>query len=322
MIKRHRLLLLICGFIFAAGLAHHSGPRVSPVYANVTLRSFTATSTSGQPEVSVDWETATQFGTLGFYILRSDSATGPWARVSDFIYSTGDDLTGGQYQWLDTTTALNHFYSYKLEEITPNQSEFYGPITVIAGVLATNTPTPTRTRTPTATSTPTRTPTSTATPTETEVVDPPATPRSRTVVTPRVATGATITPRPPSASGSSGPAEFTATPAVAVSTTDLQLLTPAVTAAPSLSTAPLAAANVSPLPTAANVAQAPAPTLAPTEAGPAVIAPGVVAPAVVVTEAAPLAASANSSPGGALMLIIAAMLFLSLAFVILRQARQ
>jgi len=314
-IKRHRLLLLICGFIFAAGLALHSGPRLSPVYANVTLVSFTATSTSGQPEVRIDWETKTQFGTLGFYILRGDSATGPWARVSDFIYSTGDDLTGAQYQWLDNTTALNHFYSYKLEEITPNQSEFYGPITVIAGVLATNTPTPTRTRTPTAT--PTRTPTPTATPTETEVVDPSATPRSRTAVTPRVATGATITPRPPSASGSSSPAVFTATPALAVSTTDLQLLTPAVTAVPSLSTAPLAAATVPPPPTAANVAQAPAPTLAPTEAGPAVVAPVVVA-----TEAAPPAASANSSSGGALMLIIAAILFLSLAFVILRQARQ
>jgi len=314
-IKRHRLLLLICGFIFAAGLALHSGPRLSPVYANVTLVSFTATSTSGQPEVRIDWETKTQFGTLGFYILRGDSATGPWARVSDFIYSTGDDLTGAQYQWLDNTTALNHFYSYKLEEITPNQSEFYGPITVIAGVLATNTPTPTRTRTPTAT--PTRTPTPTATPTETEVVDPSATPRSRTAVTPRVATGATITPRPPSASGSSSPAVFTATPALAVSTTDSQLLTPAVTAVPSLSTAPLAAATVPPPPTAANVAQAPAPTLAPTEAGPAVVAPVVVA-----TEAAPPAASANSSSGGALMLIIAAILFLSLAFVILRQARQ
>ena len=317
MIKRHRLLLLICGFIFAAGLALHSGPRLSPVYANVTLVSFTATSTAGQPEVRIDWETKTQFGTLGFYILRSDSATGPWARVSDFIYSTGDDLTGAQYHWLDNTTALNHFYSYKLEEITPNQPEFYGPITVIAGVLATNTPTPTRTRTPTATSTPTRTPTPTATPTETEVVDPSATPRSRTAVTPRVATGATITPRPPSASGSSSPAVFTATPALATSTTDLQLLTPAVTAVPPLSTAPLAAATVPPPPTAANVAQAPAPTLAPTEAGPAVVAPVVVA-----TEAAPPAASANSSPGGALMLIIAAILFLSLAFVILRQARQ
>ena len=315
MIKRHRLLLLICGFIFAAGLALHSGPRLSPVYANVTLVSFTATSTSGQPEVRIDWETKTQFGTLGFYILRSDSATGPWARVSDFIYSTGDDLTGAQYQWLDNTTALNHFYSYKLEEITPNQPEFYGPITVIAGVLATNTPTPTRTRTPTAT--PTRTPTPTATPTETEVVDPAATPRSRTAVTPRVATGATITPRPPSASGSSSPAVFTAAPALASSTTDLQLLTPAVTAVPPLSTAPLAAATVPPPPTAANVAQAPAPTLAPTEAGPAVVAPVVVA-----TESAPPAASANSSPGGALMLIIAAILFLSLAFVILRQARQ
>jgi hypothetical protein len=65
------------------------------------------------------------------------------------------------------------------------------------------------------------------------------------------------------------------------------------------------------------VAQGPVPTLVPADAVPAVVAPVVIA-----TEAAPSSAPANTTNSGALVLIVAAVLFLGLAFVILRQARQ
>jgi hypothetical protein len=104
------------------------------VSQNVTLISFTAISLSGQPEIYVDWETATEFDTVGFFVMRSDFALGPYARVSDFIPHEGDTVIGAQYDWLDETTILGQTYFYRLEEITAHQiSIFYGPIAVTAG---------------------------------------------------------------------------------------------------------------------------------------------------------------------------------------------
>jgi hypothetical protein len=104
------------------------------VSQNVTLISFTATSLPGQPEIYVEWETATQFGTLGFFVVRSNFAQGTYARVSDFIPREGDDLTGAQYDWIDETTVLSQTYFYRLEEINTDQiSVFYGPIVATAG---------------------------------------------------------------------------------------------------------------------------------------------------------------------------------------------
>ena len=106
----------------------------SAVPQNVTLISFTAASLPGQPEIYLEWETATEFNTLGFFVARSDSAQGSYIRVSDFIPHEGDTVVGAQYDWIDETTELGHTYFYRLEEITANQtSVFYGPIVATAG---------------------------------------------------------------------------------------------------------------------------------------------------------------------------------------------
>ncbi len=103
-------------------------------YTTVTLVSFTATSLPGQPEVYVQWEAATEIDMVGFFIARSDSATGAFTRVSDFQPSEGDDVTGAQYSWLDATTQLNHRYYYRLEAINTDQSvDYYGPLFVNVG---------------------------------------------------------------------------------------------------------------------------------------------------------------------------------------------
>ncbi len=323
MIKRHRLLLSICGFIFAAGLALGLAPGSSPVYANVTLDSFTATFLPGEQAIRVDWKTASELATVGFYIARSDSSTGPFGRVSSFIPHTGD-VVGATYVFTDGVTVLNRTYYYLLEAMNADQTiDPHGPITVTASVPGTNTLTPTRT--PTATSTRTRTPTftpsstSTATPTtqpSADVSDPPATSRHRVEATPRPATGATITPRPTSTSVPPSPVVVPATPTLVMIQTNSQSNAPIATSLPPLSNAsPLATAVA--LPSATHVLQASVLVQVPAEA-----ASGVAAPVVIATEAVPLASPADSTHGEALVLIVAAILFLGIAFVILRQARR
>lgn len=326
--KQHRRLMWLIVALMSAGLGLWSpGGFVRGAYANITLMDFSAYSLSGQATVFVVWETGTELDTLGFFILRATSPNGPWdatARVSDFIPGEGDTVTGAEYSWLDDTVELNTWYYYRLEEITANQTSLIYPATavaVLAGVEATDTPTPTRTPTATATATrtPTFTPSPTATPTtqpNTQITNPTASSNSGSVATPQAVTGATITPQPTSASGSSNPVALTATPTLFPNPVSPQQPAPVATLVPSIPNAAIVATAVPPAATV-NVAQAPAPTLALTEAIPAEIEPVIIA-----TEAAPSAATTGSTNSGALMLIGAAILFLGLAFVILRQARQ
>jgi hypothetical protein len=289
--------------------------------ANVTLVSFTAVSVPPAPEIYVQWETATQLATVGFFVTRSDSATGEYARVSDYIEREGDDLTGWKYDpWIDEDVVLGSTYWYKLEELTTNQSSlFYGPISAVAGALptATSTPTPTRTPTRTPTATPTDAPAEPAT-------NPTASTGTTAIATPRAVSAATVTPRPDTTGGSAAPAT-TAPAANAPAEVQTQGQpqaqppsevngVPSVPPDSAVSSAPLPAAEA---PSVAEVAQAPDPTLVPPDAVPAVSAP-----AVVVTETAPAATTAETSSNTPVLLLVgAAFVFLGIAFFILRQVR-
>jgi hypothetical protein len=306
--KQHRLLFVVCGFLCVMTLALWPGLWLQSAYANVTLVSFTATSLPGQPEIYIVWETATEFHTVGFFIVRSDSAAGEFTRISEFIQHAGDTIVGAQYGYIDENTVLNQAYWYKLEEITGSQqSEFYGPIRAVAGVPATETPTVTATPTPSRT--PTRTPTSTPTTTDSS-----ASSNTVIMVTPRVASGATVTPRAASAGSPANPVEPTVAPPLFSDTNETQ---PSET----ISTPDLSSSNVPTVDTAApppsasvDVGQVIAPTLAPIDEGAAIAAP------IVITPASTPSAAASSTPAAPLILIAAAVLFLGIAFVILRQA--
>ena len=101
---------------------------------DVTLIRFSATSLPGQPEIYVEWETATEFDTLGFFVMRGNLAQGPYTRISDFIPHEGNTLTGAQYGWIDRTATLGHTYYYRLEEITVNQTSiFYEAVPATSG---------------------------------------------------------------------------------------------------------------------------------------------------------------------------------------------
>lgn len=315
--KQHCFLLFIYGLVMSAALALWPAYSTPRAYANVTLVSFTATSLTGQPEIYLEWETATEFDTVGFFIVRSDSATGTFTRISDFIPHEGDTIVGAQYDHIDENAVLGNTYWYKLEELTTNQeSQFYGPISAMSGVPATATSTPTRTPTATLTRTPTATPTPTATSaaqTNPVIVNPTSSSNGNVVVTPRVITGATVTPRATSVSGSSSPTAAATQP---VNVPDAAQQPQAVATA--MSSVPDAAAvTVAPPPSGpVEVAQAANPTLVPADTVPAMVAP-----VVVVTEAAPAPAATGSANSPALLLVGAAFLFLGIAFVILRQAR-
>lgn len=315
MINWRQFLLRMSGLILGAALALWLGgwsPRVS---ANVTLVSFTATSLPGQPEVYIEWATATQFSTVGFFLVRSNAANDTYTRVSEFQPREGDDLTGWEYEWTDEDTTLSQTYWYKLEEITSSgNSEFYGPVSVVAGVLATAEPPVSPALTPTAT--PTSTPLPTATPTTQSgpaAVGPSPSTESVVAATPRPVTGATVTPRPNSPGSSFSPTEAPL-PATPFSSDEPlpQPADPSVSVEPNTAAEPAAPSS----PAGSELAPAPAPAPVVESADEAVV---MAAPVVVVTETASAAISSGPSSTPALLLIAAAFLFLGMAFIILRQ---
>jgi len=124
--------------------------------------------------VHLEWETATELDNVGFYILRSATESGSFARISPFIPTGPDSIAGYQYGFVDANVVDGTGYWYQLESVdTATLSSFHGPILVIAGVFATQAPTATATQTgqvgSIATSTRTSNPTRTRTPTNTTV---------------------------------------------------------------------------------------------------------------------------------------------------------
>jgi hypothetical protein len=108
----------------------------------------------------IKWTTTEERGIKGFHILRADSQSGPYSRISSLIDAIGDTTIGGIYTYADKNITYTRTYYYKLEVIDSNGAsiETYGPINVLT---STATPTTTPTRTPTVTRTPRPTRTST-----------------------------------------------------------------------------------------------------------------------------------------------------------------
>jgi hypothetical protein len=295
---------ILFGLLLVASLAPSQTPR-----ANVTLSRFVAYSLSGQPDIFIEWETATEFDTSGFYVVRSETA-GPdsaYVRVSGFEPAQGDSITPWQYGVVDDTTVLNKLYYYKLEEIPSDQAKpsiFHGPVVIIAGMPDT----------PTSTSSPSLTPTSTRTPTPTTQSNQPSEPASpepvivtRPVTTPGLASGATVTPRPSAASSETGKtfSNQDATPLpTALANTDPP--------APALEVTSIAAAqNTSTQPGSTAGEQSTLSQPAVMGTPPAEIAgvPVAVAPIVIPSEA-PETEPATSHPAGGLWLLVGAALLL------------
>lgn len=73
--------------------------------------------TSPAPVV-LEWETASEVGTLGFYVYRAESPDGPFLQLNEQpVPVQGDDLTGAHYAYRDTTTRWGQVYYYQLESL-------------------------------------------------------------------------------------------------------------------------------------------------------------------------------------------------------------
>ena len=121
------------------------------VHAAVTLVSFTAT--PGNVSVTLSWETATELDSSGFYITRSTNQASGYSRISEFIPSTGDSVTGDTYNYVDTTVTNGTTFYYQLEAIdSGGQSTYHGPVSATPQSSGPS-PTPINTVQPTATNT-------------------------------------------------------------------------------------------------------------------------------------------------------------------------
>ena len=110
-------ILLILSFIFLF---------VSDILAEepttVTLIYFRATAMGD--DIRIEWITGTEFGSAGFFVQRSDSATGPFENISDeMIPAKGNNLGGVDYTIIDENMGNSKTYWYRLVEIETDQTQ-------------------------------------------------------------------------------------------------------------------------------------------------------------------------------------------------------
>ena len=74
----------------------------------------------GSRDVNVQWDTATEIDTAGFYLYRSDSLDGEFVLVNregELIPSQGNALSGATYTFMDEDVVPGETYYYLIEEV-------------------------------------------------------------------------------------------------------------------------------------------------------------------------------------------------------------
>lgn len=87
--------------------------------------------------VTLEWETASEVGSLGFYIYRAEAPDGPFVQLNQQpVPVQGDALTGASYTYRDTTARWGQQYYYQLESLEQDgtRSRYPDVITVRAGL--------------------------------------------------------------------------------------------------------------------------------------------------------------------------------------------
>ncbi len=97
----------------------------------VELSSFSLTSDKGF--IKIEWVTEREEDNLGFNILRSEGALGPYQLINSQIIPTqGEGQGSKRYSYRDTKVAHNICYYYKLEQIDRDGSrQWFGPIKIV-----------------------------------------------------------------------------------------------------------------------------------------------------------------------------------------------
>jgi hypothetical protein len=102
----------------------------NPIPTLATISSFNAYEDGGQ--MVVRWETASEIGTAGFYLVRKDEDNGTYQQVNPTLL-TGllHFPQGGIYRYVDGNAFPGETYTYKLVEVEANgQTHTHGPFTI------------------------------------------------------------------------------------------------------------------------------------------------------------------------------------------------
>jgi uncharacterized repeat protein (TIGR01451 family) len=104
-----------------------------PVVTAVTLSSFKAYEKNGQ--VVVEWETASENGTLGFYLKRKNKNGKKFKRVNKkLLPGLMISPKGGTYRYVDVNARPGETYTYQLVEVeVRGKKQKYGPFTITVG---------------------------------------------------------------------------------------------------------------------------------------------------------------------------------------------
>jgi len=74
----------------------------------------------GSRDASIQWDTATEVNTAGFYLYRSTSPEGEFIlvnKVGELIPSQGNALSGATYEFTDENVVPGETYYYVVEEV-------------------------------------------------------------------------------------------------------------------------------------------------------------------------------------------------------------
>ena len=99
----------------------------------VNLISFTATGFNDH--VALNWETASEIDTAGFYLLRREGSSGDYKRITQsLIPAEGSATSGATYTYTDRDVTGPNIYYYKLEDVSTSggRSE-HGPVSAAVG---------------------------------------------------------------------------------------------------------------------------------------------------------------------------------------------
>ena len=130
---------------FVAGNTYRTGEicelRIGPGLTEAVISRFEVKGGGGKGVV--EWETASEVGTLGFFVERRDSAGGEFVRLNEkMIFGLGLSAPqGGRYRFEDAGVAVGEKHVYRLIEIEADGTERrYGPYRIVVGDAAAEQP--------------------------------------------------------------------------------------------------------------------------------------------------------------------------------------
>ncbi len=97
----------------------------------IQLSSFTASTVANN--VNLKWSTISETNTLGFYVERGSSKTGPFTTVSSLIAGAGTSLQQHNYTYTDNSVSTGTYY-YRVRQVEKNGKTAYSSVLSVVAV--------------------------------------------------------------------------------------------------------------------------------------------------------------------------------------------